>query len=430
MIDRLTYPSPRKTITVALLGAVGIGLGCTKSAPEPPAMQPSGGAIAAMVAAMANDARSKTGVGAGSDTGGGAGGEGVADLQSPTGEAVELGASEGLLRGDEASESVEAEGEVWQDGSESVSECDDYRTAKWAQPYTDPYGKRRKFGYDGYLYRNIAIERTIGGVVRKHCVRVYFPPGGVTAEGKRVRIIDYITPAWYRLIANTLQRLPWLHLQVVKAMVLDDRPMLHGIASYSRRNAPKDARDGHTIWLNKRLFMEPNGLIAGNYGMYWAYRINEDGIAAKELGPEHDYFSPVLIHEIGHLVMYHRVNGSAWNATCPACSKMCGDERNCDKLTQVQKEKYCVTPYCTGFGFSSGTENFAEMYRWYYQSEQTRGWLLEYYGECYQVLKGMNGGLREPWKRGLGQVQGYRQSQWDSCKGGVQRKDWAGRCEG
>ena len=321
-----------------------------------------------------------------------------------------------------------AQHETWGSEYQSAADCDDYRTSQWPHKSPDNPSTKRVFGYEGYLYQRVAVTRNIDGVERTHCVRIYFPPASRTAAGKTVRIIDYIKPSWFRVIENTMQRLPWLHLQLVKAIVIDDRPTLHGIASYSRRDPSKDARDGHTIWLNKRLFLEPNGFVTGNYGTYWAYRLSEDGQRASSLAPDHELFSPVLIHEIGHLVMYHRVNGKPWDVSCPACSRMCGDHGNCADLSQYEREAYCVTPYCTGFGYSSGTENFAEMYRWYYQSELTRGWLSQHYGACHALFARMDGGLPAPWQRGLSEVHGYRVSRWDSCRAKAPSAAGSNRC--
>ncbi len=307
-------------------------------------------------------------------------------------------------------------GEVWTDAHQGVPSCDDYRTSRWAEVYTDPNGPGRIYGYDGYLFRRVAIRRTIEGVERVHCLRVYHPKER-SAAGKPVRISEWIGAPWYRLIENTLARLPWHHLQVVQALVIDDRPILHGVASFSRGDPSKDARDGHTIWLNKRLFLEANGWGPGNYGKYWAYRVSRDGVRAHGQAPDHDLFSPVLVHEVGHLVNYTVVNGSAADPTCPPCAWMCGDHKNCADLEPVMREAYCVTSYCTGFGYASGTENFAEMYRWYYQGSETRELLQRHFGACFGVIDGVNGRWAAPWDVGLGEVGSYRKTQWESCGG-------------
>jgi hypothetical protein len=46
----------------------------------------------------------------------------------------------------------------------------------------------------------------------------------------------------------------------------------------------------------------------GNYGSYWSYHVNEDERTIDGAGREHSLFSPVLLHELGHLVMYRLVN--------------------------------------------------------------------------------------------------------------------------
>ncbi|MCL2825362.1 MAG: hypothetical protein FWD57_15330 [Polyangiaceae bacterium] len=307
-------------------------------------------------------------------------------------------------------------GEVWTDGHRGVESCNDYRTVRWAETYTDPHGPRRNYGYDGYLFRRVAVRRDIGGVERVHCLRVYYPKERTTL-GKPLRVADWIGPAWFRLIETTLSRLPWLHLQTVHAIVVDNRPILHGLAAFSRENPSEDARDGHTIWLNTRLFREANGWASGNYGKYWAYRVSIDGVSAHVQEADHDLFSPVLIHEIGHLVTYSVMNKSPSNPTCPDCARMCGDYKNCDDLQPQEREAYCVTSYCTGFGFASGTENFAEMYRWFYQGEHTRTLLDRHFPDCYGQLKEANAGWDAPWDLGMGSIGEYRKTLWESCGG-------------
>jgi len=312
-------------------------------------------------------------------------------------------------------------GERWTDAHQSAERCEDYREARWAQVYKDPHGPDRKYGYDGYVYRNVAIRRQIEGRERLHCVRVYHPAGDKSAAGKVVRISQRIDAAWYRLIENTLSRLPWLHLQAVHAFVIDDRPILHGVASFSREDPTKDARDGHTIWLNQRLFTKANHWGPGNYGKYWAYHVQYDRTIVDGYAAEHDLFSPVLIHEIGHIVNYNVVNGSASDPTCPRCAWMCGDHDNCKGLKPEQKEAYCATSYCTGFGYASGTENFSEMYRWFYQGSETRALLKQHFEPCFSLLddeedgEGLNGRWEAPWELGLGEVVGYRKTLWESC---------------
>lgn len=310
--------------------------------------------------------------------------------------------------------------ELWTDKHRSSTGCLDYRTHKLLGQYSDPHGPKRKFGYDGYVYREIEISRVIDGAMRSHCVRVYHPAGYKTAEGKMVYVRDRIGPAWYRLIERTLARIPWLHLQQVEAIVIDNRPILHGVAPFSRGNAAEDARDGHTIWLNERLFTRPNHWAHGNYGHYWAYHVQSDQVTVAGQAPDHELFSPVLLHEIGHLVNYNLANGSASEPSCPPCARMCGDFKSCKDLDDKGKEAFCATAYCTGFGFSSGTENFAEMYRWYYQSSATRALLQRHFADCYRYFEDViNVGSPAPWQAGLKDGAEYRRTRWDSCRGGA-----------
>ena len=75
------------------------------------------------------------------------------------------------------------------------------------------------------------------------------------------------------------------------------------LAAFDRQD-PADARDGHTLWLHEHLFVAPNHWARGNYGSYWGYHVDRDGSVIDGAGPDHDLFSPILLHEIGHLVMY------------------------------------------------------------------------------------------------------------------------------
>lgn len=315
-------------------------------------------------------------------------------------------------------------GEHWTEAHRSAAVCDDeYRTSPKPKTYRDPHGSKRKFGYDGYVWVNLAVEREIDGQRRLHCVQVLWPPSEKNNDGKRSLAAKGIKPSWFRLIERTMQRLPWRHLQAVERFVIDDRPLLHGVAPFDRGAPGEDARDGHTVWLNSHLFRDPNHWIHGNYGHYWGYHWQREGVVLGRQGADHDLFSPVLLHEIGHIVNYNVVNGSAGDPTCPKCSEMCGDVGNCKELTQEQREAQCATAYCTGFGHESGTENWAEMYRWFYQGKATRELLEASFPGCYELLAGVgsrsghNDGLEAPWERGLGQTEGYRKTRWDSCKG-------------
>jgi hypothetical protein len=318
-------------------------------------------------------------------------------------------------------DAAQSRGERWSDLHQSAASCDDYRTVRGVLAYHDSQGPQRKFGYDGYVFRQIRHARVIDRIERLHCLRVYHPPGPLTAAGKPTRVSQHIDDAWYRLIDNTLARLPWLHVQQLNAVVIDDRPILHGIAPFSRQAPTQDARDGHTIWLNPRLFTQSNHWGPGNYGSYWAYHVQHDGRHVDDQPHDHDLFSPVLIHEVGHLVNYHIINGSASDPNCPRCAHMCGDLDACKRLKPVQREALCASPYCTGFGYSSGTENWAEMYRWFYQGSDTRSLLELYFPACFDMLDddedgdGINAGRPPPWQDGLGDAEPYRKSLWESC---------------
>lgn len=314
-------------------------------------------------------------------------------------------------------------GERWGPDLRSIETCDDYRTTKPARYHHDPHGSKRKYGYNGYAYDQIEITREIDSAVRRHCVTVYWPPGDKNNDGKRVFIAGHIGAAWLRLIERTLQRIPWSHLQQVWAFVIDDRPVLHGVAPFSREAPATDARDGHTIWLHEHLFVSPNHWLHGNYGHYWGYHSQRDGVVVDRQPSEHDLFSPVLLHEIGHIVNYNVLNRSVSDPSCPKCAEMCGDRHNCDGLAPKEREAPCASAYCTGFEHSSGTENWAEMYRWFYQGSASRALLAERFHECFELLEGsgngegINAGRKAPWEEGLGEVVGYRKTLWDSCQG-------------
>jgi len=315
-------------------------------------------------------------------------------------------------------------GEHWTAAHRSVDSCeDDYRLAAQPKVYRDPHGPKRKFGYDGYVWSQIELTREIDGVSRRHCVQVLWPPGDKNGDGKRSLVARTIRPSWFRLIERTMLRLPWRHLQSVERIVIDDRPVLHGVAPFDRGAPQEDARDGHSIWLDSHLFRDANHWVHGNYGHYWGYHVQREGVSLAKQGVTHELFSPVLLHEIGHIVNYNVVNGSAGDPTCPKCSEMCGDLKSCQTIPQEQREAYCATAYCTGFEHASGTENWAEMYRWYYQGKASRAQLQASFPGCHATLEGtaeqagINDGLEPPWERGLGEVDGYRKTRWDSCKG-------------
>lgn len=142
-------------------------------------------------------------------------------------------------------------GEHWSPAHRSMDPCeDDFRLGAKPKVYRDPHGPKRKFGYDGYVWSQIEITREIDGQTRRHCLQVLWPPGDTNGDGKKSLAARTLRPSWFRLIERTMQRLPWRHLQAVERMVIDDRPLLHGVAPFDRGASQEDARDGHTIWLD------------------------------------------------------------------------------------------------------------------------------------------------------------------------------------
>jgi hypothetical protein len=279
----------------------------------------------------------------------------------------------------------------------------------------EPDGPREKFSYHGYKVWKLRVQREIDGAIRTHCASVMFPPGKKNSDDKPVRVAERIDDGWLRAIENTLQRLPWRHLQAVRQVVIDDRPKEHGIGPFDRRSA-KDARDGRTLWLHERLFAEPNHWATGNHGRYWSYHSDQEGQTLDNLPANHGRYSPVLLHEIGHLVAYNVVNKNPANEGIPACAKVCGDRPGgCKGMLAKVREEGCISAYCMPFQFETGTENWAEMYRFYYQSRATRTLLEEAGGACLTTLGGINEGLAAPWERGLGDIEGFRRTLWASC---------------
>lgn len=279
----------------------------------------------------------------------------------------------------------------------------------------DPGGPRKIFSYHGYKVWKLRVQREIDDVQRTHCIRVLFPPGKKNNEGKSSRVAERIDDGWLRAIENTLQRLPWRHLQVVQRVVIDNRPKEHGIGPFDRRS-PNDARDGHTLWLHERLFTEPNHWATGNHGRYWSYHTDKEGQTLDDLPPDHPRYSPVLLHEIGHLIAYSVVNRNPGNEAVPACAKVCGDRPGgCRGMIAKVREEGCISAYCMPFQFETGTENWAEMYRFFYQSKATRELLARAGGACLATLEQINEGLAAPWERGLGDIESFRRSLWASC---------------
>jgi hypothetical protein len=291
----------------------------------------------------------------------------------------------------------------------------------------EPNGPKRLFSVHGYVARALHLSRGEGAAARTHCVSIAWPPGDVNTAGKKTRVARDIDGAWFRAIENTLARLPFSHVQVIRRFVIDDKPTLHGVAPYDRKS-PDDARDGHTIWLHSHLFRDHNHWVRGNHGKYWGYHTNKDGVAFDNRPEGHDLFSPVLLHEIGHTVMYNLVNPALEMVRTPGCAVTCADApEGCDKLLPVQRELGCISAYCSPFDFPGSTENWAELYRFHYQSSTTRALLDKAENDCRGVLATLDlegqGFLGAPWDRGLPDVPRFQKTLWKSC-GGRACKAW------
>lgn len=289
--------------------------------------------------------------------------------------------------------------------------CASFRDGEPDRTLEEPGGPARTFSFHGYVARSLRIERD---GATPHCVTVAWPPGARNSDGKPVSVAARLDVGWLRGIENTLQRLPPRHLRVVKRIVIDDRPTEHGIAPFDRRTAG-DARDGHTVWLHERLFTEPNHWANGNHGRYWSYHVDRDGQVLDDQPDGHDRFSPVLLHELGHLVAYSVVNGDPSNESVPPCARVCGDRGGCRGLDPAAREEGCLSPYCMPFKFETGTENWAEQYRLFLQSSTTRRLLGAAKSPCEPVLVASTDGDAPPWDRGLPDIADFRRSHWKSC---------------
>jgi hypothetical protein len=305
--------------------------------------------------------------------------------------------------------------EHWIDGDVDDGDCVSYRDGSPARVVREPGTPKLLFSWDGYVAKSIRVERTIDDGARRHCVVVAWPKGDKNTDGKDVHVAAHVDDAWLRAIENTLSRVPWRHLSVLRRIVIDDRPTEHGIAPFDRRKRD-DARDGHTIWLHERMFEEKNHWARGNFGSYWSYHANEDDVVIGDQKAEHALFSPVLLHELGHLVAYSIVNGQASNETVPKCAHTCGDDGGCKTLSDEEKERSCISPYCTPFRFETGTENWAEQYRFFYQSRVTRKALEDAESPCVETLAGkINDGRAAPWDDGMPDIEAFHKSLWKSC---------------
>jgi hypothetical protein len=200
-------------------------------------------------------------------------------------------------------------------------------------------------------------------------------------------------------------------------VVIDNRPTEHGITAYDRQSL-LDARDGRTIWLNEHLFRDPNHWAQGNYGSYYAYHTNVDGQAVDDQPADHALFSPVLLHELAHLVLYHLVNPPDDPISAPECARTCADT-SCAGKPALEREAGCISPYCKPFQFPGSTENWAEQYRFYYQSSLTRA-LLDPAASCRTLLEqkdAIDEPSAPPWQRGLPDLPRFEPSRWQSCAG-------------
>jgi hypothetical protein len=286
------------------------------------------------------------------------------------------------------------------------------------------FGPKRHFSVHGYLARTLRIERILAGGPRAHCISVAWPPGALNSAHRRSRVAETIDDAWLRAITNTLARVPWHHVRTLRRVVIDNRPKEHGIAAFDRRSLD-DARDGRTIWLHEHLFRARNHWARGTWGNYWSYHTSIDGEVFDDQPPDHTLFSPVLLHELGHLVAYNVINAHTVPESVPPCAWICGDRGGCGALPPSERESGCISPYCMPFRFQGGAENWAEQYRFYYQGSASRALLSRAGAGCLDVLASQDAGdpHAAPWDHGLPDLPSFRQSLWDSC-GGRPCKAW------
>lgn len=270
----------------------------------------------------------------------------------------------------------------------------------------------RTYGFGGYLHQGHRVALAGGEI----CLDVVYPDGDSSLAKVPCHTSEHLDGGWLRLIANTLARLPRSHALLVRRVVIDNRPKEHGIAPYNRRDLANDARDGHTLWLHERLFEEPNHWAGGNHGRYWSYHVNVDGKLANDAGDSHTLFSPVLIHEIAHLVSYRTTSEDSDREEVPACAAVCGG-KSCKKVPKAEREGPCISPYCMPFKNDIGTENFAEQYRFFFQSSATRKLLEAKEGSCFTLIDGLvpREEGKTPWKAGLPDIETFHKSTWASC---------------
>ena len=303
------------------------------------------------------------------------------------------------------------------DGYVDDALCAESKTGDSLGQLAEPEGPRAKFSIHGYIARVLRLEREIEGEVHRHCISVSWPAGDLSSDGAPVSVATHVDDGWFRGIENTLARVPWHHVLPLLRIVIDNRPKEHGIAPFDHK-AIDDARDGHTIWLHEQLFRDPNHWQRGNFGAYWSYHVDQPGKRLDDQPKDHALFSPVFLHELGHLVSYNVINGRADDPTVPRCAKMCGDRGGCDELEPAAKEAGCISPYCMPFTLETGTENWAEQYRFYYQSQKTRT-LVRGAGGCQRLLvaedKKASPVHPAPWEVGLPDIPKFQKSVWESC---------------
>jgi hypothetical protein len=119
-------------------------------------------------------------------------------------------------------------------------------------------------------------------------------------------------------------------------------------------------------------------------------------------------------------VMYQLVNPPEEPQTAPPCAWTCADGE-CTGLSPRARELHCISPYCKPFQMPGSTENWAEQYRFYYQSAITRALLRDSGRSCSAVLvekDAWQGAPHPPpWDLGLPDIATFQTSRWDSCGG-------------
>ena len=149
--------------------------------------------------------------------------------------------------------------------------------------------------------------------------------------------------------------------------------------------------------------------------------MDQDGRTIDGAGPEHALYSPVLLHELGHLVMYGLVNARFSGpaaASTPACADSISKTAGRIPSTPAELEAGCISPYCRSFQFDARTENWAEQYRFYYQGSRARDALLRSGAACASLIQQIEpGSSSAPWQRGLPDAGAVKKSRWLSCSG-------------